>query len=269
MASFPNTVVPKNLKPETQNEVPGSPVIYNAADYNFHLRELIAIEKMLVGKGMSAGADSSLTSVLINAINAYNSLSNGGLLAKVSGTIQAGTPIPIPPKTLVAHTVGSLPADATTISVDFTAGFPVSGTLTKFNSVHEYAAFGENILESYVMTPTNRITSQEVITYNGTTPTAFLNCTRKVEGDAQDVPYWESATLIGGRASVMLGLNSWTGSIPLAVPPQSGVLQVDHDAALNTYAYAGGTQYAAGVLLNYSMIISKTFGNIDPSDILG
>lgn len=285
MASFPSTIVPKNLKRETQNEVPGSPAIYNAGDYNVHLRELIAIEKMLVGKGMSVGTDSSLLSVLINAVNAYNSLSNGGLFSQVSGTLQAGTAIPMPPHTLTATTAPggpygpslSLPANATTIYVDFTDGFPQSGTLTKFNSVHDYAAFSENILgglgggvipQTYVMIPQTWITSQEVITYDGITPTSFKNCVRGVEGDTQDVTYGNTALIVGGRASIMLGLDSWINPQPLGIPPLSGVLQVDHDAMLNTYAY-GGTEYTAGVILNYSMIISKTFGNIDPSDILG
>lgn len=279
MASFPSLITPKSIKRETQNEVDNSPAIYNARDYNIHLRELIAIEKTLVGKGMSVGTDSSLLGVLIKAINAYDSMANDGLISISSGTVQAGNPVLLPSGTLIAYTSGQVGPTDTTINVglsgvqqtDFTAGFPTSGVLTKFNSTYDFFTSGGG----------GGITSQEIIVYTGISPTSFLNCTRGVVGTtSQIVSSNESALIVGGRASIMLGLNSWLDNTnPLGPLVSSGILTIAHDAILNTYAFLGnpaqqaplpaGTSYAIGVSLNYSLAITKTFENIDSSDILG
>lgn len=164
MSYFPSSIIPLSLKPETSAEVDGAPNIFNAHDYNLHRRELVAIEKALLGKqslvasgvsgfscsnlagasacpngggtggngtnGMTTGAAQALQQVqaLIDQI------SNGGLMGQFCGAVRVGGAVPLPPSLVATVCQAPLLASATSIPVESTAGFPSTGFITKFNN---------------------------------------------------------------------------------------------------------------------------------------
>ena len=164
MTYFPGSVIPGGLlKPETYAEVDGSPAIYNARLWNAHHRELIAIEKSLLGKqvfGAASGVSGfscanfngtntcpnasgttgggGTTTNIAQAVQQVQALiqqiSNGGLFGSHCGTVAAGNSVPIPPDLLVTVCQAPLLATATSIPVASTAGFPSKGFITKFNN---------------------------------------------------------------------------------------------------------------------------------------
>ena len=185
MAFFPDSPMPKNLKRETAKEVDNSASIYNARDYNIHHREILAMQRLLIGNGF-AETDNGMLGAIIAALEALKNMTNGGLLSKYCGTIQSSEYVPIPAQVLNTKTGDTLLATATTIPVLSTSGFPRSGFLTKFNNTNVVAA-GD--FKSYAFGKS--IMNYEIIRYAGKTDTSFTGCTREIDGFAQDLedPY--------------------------------------------------------------------------------
>lgn len=171
MAFFPDRVMPKMLRHESGHEVDGDPNILNAADWNRHHRELIAIERLLIGNQIAGSAASGVagfscydfsTGLICPGINLnpgqdptdapksiqdainiiaalVDGLTNSGFLAQHTGTLCCQGQVPIPANIVSTTTPGGLLSSATRIPVASTAGFPSSGFITKFNYVHEIA----------------------------------------------------------------------------------------------------------------------------------
>jgi len=159
MAFFPNYVMPKQLVRESSAEVDGSPLIYNANDYNRHHREIRAVEQFLIGiagseasgfSGYFTGAsgfsgfsgfsgESRATSGLFGVIQELDDIAskiiNDGLMTSIAGYAVPNGKIPIPPDVVSAEITGPVLATDTTISCADASLFPKRGYLTKFNSV--------------------------------------------------------------------------------------------------------------------------------------
>lgn len=167
MAFFPDQVMPKTLRHETSHEVDGDPNILNAADWNRHHREILAIERLLIGAQTAGGAASGVTGFSCYQFNSglvcpninlnpngtnpnapqsiqdavdtiaglVDLITNGGLFAQYIGTIGDGQKVPIPSSIVSTQTTPHVPVapDATSIPVISTAGFPSQGVITKFN----------------------------------------------------------------------------------------------------------------------------------------
>lgn len=259
MAYFPAQIMPKKLVRETSNEVDGSPNIFNATDHNKHEREIISIEKFLVGAG--AGTNTGLYGLISQCYNQFRDICNNGLIAQYNGSIlTTGTnkTIPTPANILNTTTVGALATGATTITVVSTAGFPASGFITKFND----------------LTPTTpyifgfgQLSDQEIIQYTGLTATTFTGCTRAVEGDAQAITSG-SAVIFGGKASLSLSHKSWAGpSVSSPVPAASNVNRfiTYHDASLSVFsALISNTvvDVSLAVEVQYSLNVVGSFNRI-------
>lgn len=263
MAFFPGSPMPKSLKRETANEVDDSPSIYNARDYNIHHRELLAIQRLLVGDGLGQG-DSGMLGAIIAALNALKAMSNGGSLSQYSGSIESDEYIPIPSQIQNTQTGATLLATDTTIDVVSTAGFPKVGFLTKFNNTNisdltKKYAFGKSIM------------NYEIIRYSGKTDTSFIGCTREVDGFAQDLedPY---AVIIGGKASLLVSPDYW--KVDLTKRPPLNV-NVEHDARLKVLSRvwavptvpigAPGIHYetiSTAIRVAYSLSVVASFENV-------
>lgn len=163
MAFFPNQIMPKRLKRETDKEVDNSPLVYNARDYNIHHREIREIQRLLIGSaggGAAAGGSTgsggattgsgsepgqeasaggqdsggmALSDALVRFTEIIHLVATQGFMGLYSGTVQSGGAIELPQVVISTQTSGSVPAGATTIPVVSTAGFPNSGVITKFN----------------------------------------------------------------------------------------------------------------------------------------
>jgi hypothetical protein len=226
MAFFPVRPMPKELKRETSKEVDNNPSIFNARDFNVHHREIIAIEKMLIGDGSTT--NNALINLIRDSIQSFYDITNNGKLGSFSGIVASGTKISVPAFIPQTTTSGVLAVGDTTITVVSTADFPDNGFLTKFNSIKTTLSgdpptpiftFGENI------------TSQEIIAYTGKTDTTFTGCTRQQQGTiAQSVASDVVATIIAGRASLFLSGSAWASNgNPYHV-------FVEHDAELEVTA---------------------------------
>jgi len=244
MAYFPDRVMPKALRKETWQEVDGSPLIYNAADFNRHHREIIAIESLLLN-GSNVSEAVALAETLLARI------ASGDLMAHSSGLLKNGQAVQVPAgiaKTSAAGPVGT--ADAT-ITVASTEGFPDSGYVTKFNAMalapycHAGGApmgagcpLGTSAYMDYlpfVGTADTCKTNQEVIRYRSKTATTLDFCDRGVDGTtAQALAGGETALVVSGKAAVsfspFFGAQDWS--------KQLDELCVGHDARLVVTAYA-------------------------------
>jgi hypothetical protein len=226
MAFFPVVPMPKELKRETSKEVDNNPSIYNARDYNIHHREIIAIEKMLIGDGSTT--NNALLNLIRDSIQVFFDITNNGRLGSFSGIVASGSKISIPDFIPQTTTSGALAVSDTTITVVSTTGFPENGFLTKFNSI------GTSLTGSPpepVFTFGNNITSQEIISYTGKTDTTFTGCTREEQDTiAQEVVVDGVATIIAGRSSLFLSGSSWASN----GHPYHVI--VEHDAELEVTA---------------------------------
>ena len=273
MAYFPSQIMPKRLMPETVREVDDSPAIYNARDYNIHLRELIAIERFLVGDGLSAASGNTGIVSMLNALaQAFNSLSKNGTILQTSGVISTvgagdqpphliGT-VPLPAGLANTYTRDAVSKTDTTIPVVSVKDFPTSGYITKFNSVKAGGyPFGFTSMSS-----------QEVISYASvdTVTNEFLGCTRAILGTAQDVPSGISrdtnpALIVAGRASVFLAHKGWQTAQPTGGGALVTNAYIDHDASLMVssavYDNASNTMDESHEII-YSLTVSGTFENI-------
>jgi hypothetical protein len=235
MAYFPHGIIPKNLMQETAREVDNSPTIYNAKDYNDHLRELIAIEKFLVGDG-DTSENRGLSDLVKSLTSAFSELINGGGITQISGVVSVGNTIPFPSGTANTRTVNNLGIEDQIIYVNSVDGFPTSGYITKFNSIKASITQGGTFNEFGFIS----ICNQELISYTGvqSSPAAFTGCTRGLDGTKQSVSSDSPAAVVAGRASLFLAPKAWTALTD--VPAQ---FYVDHDALL----LVGGGVFAGGL----------------------
>lgn len=255
MAYFPEELPPKRLKRETSAEVDNSPNLYNARDYNIHLREVLALAKYLVGRGTSVETDGSVLGLVSTALSLFRNITDGGLVTTHSGVVPTGTRVPIPSTMANTLTSGALTTGATTITVVSTANFPVSGKITKFNAVVP-GSTGSNLV------------SQEVITYTGKTATTFTGCTRAVEGTAQAVAADKTALILPGKASILFGHGAWKNG------NSAGVLSAlaQHDASLlmsGQIDVTGTASVQTYFNVAYCLTVVGSFENVDLSTVLG
>jgi hypothetical protein len=254
MAYFPNQIMAKILRAETVDEVDGSPMIYNARDYNTHVRELIAIEKFI---GIP-GSQNTLLAVLRDALQLLRLITNEGLIANVSGTIGEGETIPMPGNVVSTTTSGTLSTGATIVNVASTDGFPNVGFATKFNKID--ATTGAYNIGA-------KIFNSEIITYTGKTATTLTGCTRAVAGTAQAVGLGETALVVSGRAALGFGHN-FVGKDTAA---NLDKVIVGHDARLEMFSamYSGVTNITELIELTYSLVVVGSFEDLDITRILG
>lgn len=248
--NFPLALMSKNIKRETSGEVDDSPTIYNARDYNRHHRELLAIQKALIGKGLASGT--GLLGKFYQILNAFRNMSNNGSLAQYSGTIRRGESVQIPDHLIHTDTTrAAILASDTTIPVLSTIGFAKSGVITKFNAIDPYASFGK----------VKTMSSYEIIEYSGITDTSFTGCTRAVEGTAQDVADGDLAVIMAGRASIMFSQKTWEQRPGTGLP---FVVTIAHDQALNV-----SVNDAVNIEIVYTLLVSGYFTgvNVDPTGI--
>jgi len=236
--------MPKRLKKETSNEVDGSPLVYNAWDYNRHLREIRAIECSLLGSSVGSG----IYSTLGRAETVTEEVKRGGLMVFFSGTVPSESQIPVPDRVTWVTIQGPLAATDVEITVDDASYLPNSGVITKMNALNaeQYCSVGVPVgpgdrcadgdgvkyMEySHFLAGTTSMTSQELITYNGIDKfnNKLLNCTREVDGTtAQDLE--NNAVGIAGWASIALTHNAY--SRQWIEPSQ---FYITHDEMLNVY----------------------------------
>lgn len=233
MAYFPRNVMPKAIRKETSSEVDGFPLMYNARDYNVHHREIIAIERFLIGDG-----DGGIVSLVTDASKQLDSIMNGGLLVQLTGTIPSATRIELPDSVLHGTFTTGLAPSGSSVIFD-TTGWPLRGVLTKLNkniAVETCLTDGDtsppcvginNVLFADYEDQLPHITNQEYIEYSIDSANTLTLIARGLYGStAQDIPVDEEAMLICGRASVMYSHNVWSAD---------GVVRqvyLEHDANL-------------------------------------
>lgn len=281
--------MPKRLKEETSKEVDGSPLIYNATDYNRHHRDIRAIQCHLIGaKEDEEGGLEGLVTEVEDLVTSF--LRTG--LTMMSGSIPSGSAVPIPADIPIANTEDALSASATSIPVSNSEAFPQRGFLTKINAlrVQEHCSgggapgvgdrcpVGESKILHYkhVVDGTESITIQEIIEYNGLEDNTFLNCVRGFDGStAQDVESDEIAIILPGRASLTLSPHSLLrdsgnpeDGLPRAPFPYQFI--VENDATLNaslSMFEQGSRQLLQDPMdgafdISYSWVISQNFESL-------
>lgn len=207
MTYFPNSILPKRLIRESAAEVDNCPQIVNAKDYNRLMREIIAIEKYLVGEG--SGTNSGLIGLPDQITDTMKNIANNGLFCQMSGVVSSGSRISIPVSIVSTTTTGNNASAATTINVTSTSNFPTSGTITKFNAISSSTATFSNAAgttEEYKNYSFNEFRFQEQITYTGKTNTSFTGCSRVVvDAQTETAP----SVVIAGKASIALYPIGW------------------------------------------------------------
>lgn len=235
--------MPKRLKKETSNEVDGSPLVYNAWDYNRHLREIRSIECSLLGSSYGTG----IIDILTRAETVTEEIKRGGLMVFFSGTVPSGSQVPVPDRVTWVTISGPLLGTATEIYVDDVSYMPDSGYFTKINSITagQYCTSGSPVgagdrcaagvkymAYDQFLGGAKYITSQELITYDGLDKAnnKLLNCTRGVDGTTvQDLT--GNAVGIAGWASISLSHNAYARQTTIK-PNQ---FYMTHDEMLNVY----------------------------------
>jgi hypothetical protein len=235
--------MPKLLKKETPNEVDGSPLVYNAWDYNRHMREIRAIECSLLGSSYGTG----ILDILTRAETVTEEIKRGGLMLFFSGTVPSESQVPVPDRVTWVTIQGPLLGTDTAINVNDVTYLPSSGYFTKINtlSAHQYCTSNSPVgagdrCDSGVkymaydqfLGGASYITSQEFITYDGLDKAnnRLLNCTRGVDGTTvQDLV--GNAIGIAGWASISLTHNAYARQ--LSIKPNQ--FYVTHDEMLNVY----------------------------------
>ncbi len=302
MAFFPDQVMPKLLKKEIFAEVDGNPRLYNAHDHNIIHKEIIAIEKFLLGNQKNLIFSNPPSSIIpntpppksgiVNISNYLNTLfkaiAGGGLITQMSGNVQSGNPIPIPTNIINTKTVGTLTTGAVTINVVSTSGFPISGTITKFNALPAITICSDGTavgggdrcgVNTFKVKDYNigaKITNQELITYTGTTSTSFTGCTRGsgTSNTPQSVNTGEQALIVAGRASIMFSCLSWNRYLNNIQNPIQFYIENDAMLTPTGYVYSIGTRQMLAPLatiqqIGYSLMVSGSFQDPDLKTLLG
>jgi hypothetical protein len=277
MAYFPKRRMPKTLKRETTAEVDGSPLVYNARDYNILVREVLAIEEFLGSEEDAQQGRETFASLLRQALGQLEAMTDGGLIRRHSAAAKAGGILQVPASMTHTTTVGELADNATTIVVDSTDGFPSSGYITKINAIStnlncdgnvvtDECSEADPIFISYNLLKHNF--NYELISYTSKTDTTFEGCVREVAGAAAEVPYSASAVIISGRASLSLTHNFWGKEND----KEPETLYARHNADL----MATGALYSASqpekidkfVELAYCITVSGGIDSLDTSSLL-
>lgn len=264
MAYFPDTVLPKQLKQETSHEVDNSPLVFNAKDYNRHEREIIAVERFLLGDDPT-GANSLLNNTK-NVLKAFDNLTSNGFIQRICKTVVSGNKIVLPFG--ASQTTGAVLATDTTIPISSTNGLPPKGFVTKFNNI-TISTVGSPQYVDYGFGKT--ITCQEFIRYTGITPAVGLTpaqltgCTRGMMGTtAQDVASNKNAVIFAGRASLALMLKSYNLS-PLAANPNQFFLSQGSDLTVSAGFYDSASSLKSidlSIEVLYSLFLIASFSDI-------
>ena len=283
MAYFPSTVVPKRLKKETYTEVDGNPLVYNARDYNRHLREIRAIECSLLGSQEGTG----IVDIVDRAETLTAEFKRGGMLVFLSGTVPSDSQVQVPERVNWVTIRGPLGAADNTIEVDDVTYLPSSGYITKMNALDasQYCTLGSPVgpgdrcaagtgvkymAYDQFLGGSKTMTSQELISYEGVNAqnNTLLNCTRGVDGStAQDLDNGTNAVGIVGWACLSLSHNAFARQW---VKPYQFYLS--HDAMLNVTAAVLEAGSIARVKDPISDIMEVAYswaiiGNFSPLDI--
>lgn len=269
--------MPKMLKKETSAEVDGSPLVYNARDYNILVREVLAIEEFLGTEEDAAQGRETFASLLRRALGQLESITDGGLVRRHSAAVKAGGILQVPKNIPNTLTVGELLASGTAIAVESTDGFPESGYITKINAISTELNCDGNIVTDECSEPDpvfiqynllKHNFNYELISYSSKTATSFEGCIREVEGTAVDVPYSASGVIISGRASLSLTHNFWGKENDKA----PDLLYARHNADLMAtgalYSPSQAEKIDKFVQLAYCVTVSGGFDSLDTSSLL-
>lgn len=302
MAYFPNSVMPKKLKRETSSEVDDSPLIYNARDHNIHHRDIRAIERLLLGGAEAGGPTGTFVGAATSGVagnimdlvslaeDRLGRITDGGLLFQSSGTLESGEAPRIPTEAAKVTTSGPLLTTDAMINVGSTAGFPLSGYLTKFNSslVATYCSDGVAPggpdctppavkyweYQDFIGAGSAHQTNQELIRYTGKTDTSFLNCVRGVNGTtAQDLPAGSDALILCGKATIMFTPLFW--ALSTAKLAEFNQFYVSNDAMLTVLADVvemgnkrfPGRSIADGFKVGYSLMVVGYFDDVSVAQV--
>lgn len=300
--AFPEDIMPKRLRPETEKEVDDNPSIYNARDYNIHHREIRAIQQALVGSAAGQGLSSqdvtgglgsenggsNIAELLGRYVEILDLIHNRGYVGQYAGTFQSGGQVPVPPAIVSTQTNGSIGASDSLISVVSTSGFPNSGTITKFNRLDPAEMCVNNVppgggsrcTGSYVKTVRYvglesgfaGMTNQEVVSYTGKTATSFTGCTRGVSGTtSQAVTADTPALVLCGRASVSFSHNFWGGTdIPANFQfylAQDALLKVNAEVLGPSSPARLGDSVQEHMEISWLLTVSGYFSDIDVSQL--
>jgi hypothetical protein len=268
MAFFPLSIMPKRLQRETAREVDDSPSIYNARDYNIHHRELLAIERFLIGDDIEE-ENGGLLRTVSDVLEAITKISNEGLIARHSGIIQDSEQVIVPESVVSTLTNGVVGAADVSITVVSTDGFPSSGVITKFNNVLPNEQTNEFDTQKYEFGP--NITNQEFIEYSGKTTNMFTGCTRGIDGTtAQAVLATAQAVIMAGRASLFLSNTFWTskGARPVQlITKQEADLTVA--VQMTGMLTVGSPQGISQVEADFTVTDAGRGIGLLPSDVIG
>lgn len=249
MVFFPNEVMPKDLK-KTTGDIPGYPLVYNAADHNAHHREIIAIQKFLIGNNGTGG----LRQAFQNVQNSIERLANGDYLYSLAGVFPSGGKIHVPEEILQTSATGLLTTSATTMTVGSTKDWPKTGILTKFNSnlaeetclTDGSTSFpcsgGGNVKWLDYENQLTQMTNQELISYRVVSETQVLLVHRGLYGTTkQEIPADSTALVICGRAAVMFTPQVWEADTDDDVSQ----IVLDHTADLRAFVKVEGAATAS------------------------
>jgi hypothetical protein len=272
MASFPDSIIPNRLVPETQREVDGNPSIFNAKDYNVHRRELRAIEKRAM----------AMTNAIDSAKEKMGYVSSGNLFQYHSGgtTIATGSvgSTPVPSSLVLTSTGEAIETGAAIIVVDDTSAFPSSGYITKFNN--NVGSPGDPlslILSASTLPPTAYSgTNQEIIQYSSKTATTFNGCTRGKFGTTiqrQPASSESVSNPLGTNRCLILGGRATFSIYPSTLAKSGSTFyeyMLEHDAMLRfrIRLLKDGTAVSDSCVLRYVLMAIGQFDDLDLGALL-
>jgi hypothetical protein len=251
--------MPKRLKPETPREVDGSPRIRNARDHNSHHREIIAIEKFLVGR-----KGSGFSATLAAAISELKAITNDGLVRNHVGVVPTGEAIPMPEGIPSTTITGPLPTSATTMEVESTEGFPASGLVTKFNSVdaQSFGPAGAEV-QDQLETGFSPTAAGSAIGFTTTNVggAASHSIFGESDGDGIDPFILDSA---GNTVTLgVRGLELSAGGVGFSSPTAGGVFATGSDPDFHAEVVTDNSSFLLQTAVDY-----VTFGKPSPSILL-
>lgn len=276
MAYFPRSVMPKKLRRETPLEVDNAPTIYNARDYNIHHREILAIEKALIGKGSDPNAPIGVEQALSLLEGTLDGLFSNGTIYRASGIVKSGDAIPLPDSVLNTTAHGPLSTSQTSITVTSTKGFSPKGYITKINAIPMMAQTGG---DTYGGLNTGRLTFQEVISYQSISGNTFVGCARALfKTNAQALPYSNSlsiggndgnvAVIVGGQASLFYSPVRIDVGDTAIVDSFVGYGEAAMSVGLKTRVGSTPTDVPNTSWFGYSLVVVGQFPDIDLSAVM-
>lgn len=303
MAYFPKQIMPKMLVKETSKEVDDNPSIENAKDWNSQHREIRAIEKFLIGNDPSGGlmfagsnlqGTTQLPESLSDGVNyikyLIEELFNGCWFSQYTGTVRYKNFIELPSCITKTKTTGAISSSSSAITVETTAGFPRSGTITKINGLRtgEYCQSGTSaspvgggavcsvgtkyITYTDFTATTKHRTNQEIITYTDKNETQFLNCTRSVSGStAETITDDEKSVIICGNASISISHNFWAELASQSPNACEIYVSMTPDLYVDGSVLKRGTNQVVNhiedfIEISYSLMLISDFQDVSISD---